>query len=202
MSISNGYTTLAALKARASIEDTRDDLTLETIITAVSRMIDNYCGRRFYAATETRYYTARDPYCLLVDDLLSVSALVTDEDGDRTYETTWASTDYDLYPDNAALEAQPEPFWKILVAPEGNYTFPVGVRRGVKVTGSWGFASSTPPVVGEACLLQAARIFARREAPMGVLGAGEAGGTVRIAWSGLDPDVRRLLDPLRRLSVG
>lgn len=201
MAIVNGYTTLATLKSRISISDETDDTELERIVTAVSRAIDDYCGRRFYAAAETRYYTAQHSDRLMVDDLLSITTLSTDDDGDRNYENNWAETDYYLYPDNAALDGQP--YWRIDVdGDNGDYTFPVGVRRGVKVVGSFGFCAtgSHPAPVEEACLIQSSRLFRRKDAPFGVAGSGEFGQTMIIAR--LDPDVKMLLGPYRRVVVG
>ncbi len=195
MAIVNGYTTLATLKSRISITDETDDTELERIITAVSRAIDDYCGRRFYAANETRYYTAMHSDYLLVDDLLSVTLLSTDEDGDRTYETTWTATDYDLEPANAALDG--EPYWEIRTAPEGRYSFP-STARGVKVTGSFGFASATPAVVEEACLAQCKLVFDARNSVSGVEG-GSVNPSVTVS---LHPFVRTLLNPYRRITVG
>jgi hypothetical protein len=208
--IVNGYTTLALLKARLDIAtaDTGDDSILEAIVTAVSRQIDDYCRRRFYAVSETRYFMARRHDRILVDDLLSVSALLTDEDGDRTYETTWAVTDYDLAPDNAQLESQPRPYWEIRATPDGDYCFPVGIPRGIKITGSWGFSATTPGVVAEACLWQSARVFRASEMPTGTAGGGEfethmVGGEfqTRTVAAGLHPFVRTMLNPYRRMVV-
>lgn len=196
MAITNGYTDLTTIKAHIGITDTTDDTRLERIVGAVSRQIDDHCRRRFYAATQTRVYTAQCSSELLVDDLLSVSTLKTDTDGDGTYETTWATTDYRLAPPNAQLESQPEPYWLIRTSPLGSYGFPVGIVDGVQIVGSWGFASSTPPVVTEACLLQSARIFERSKAAFGIAGDPTL-GAVRLS-AALDPDVRELLRPLIR----
>ena len=100
--------------------------------------------------------------------LISLTSLQTDEGGDRTYEYTWAATDYDLLPDNAALTL--EPYTVICTTPEGNYSFPVGIRKGVKIVGGWGYATLVPAQVREACLIQAARVFKRKDAPFGVTG--------------------------------
>ncbi|MCC6629956.1 MAG: phage head-tail connector protein, partial [Chloroflexi bacterium] len=147
MAITNGYTTLARLKARLGITDTTEDAALESLVEAVSRAIDDFCGRRFYAATQTRYYTANRSDRLLVDDLLSITTLKTDDDADGTFETTWTASDYLLAPYNAQQESQPQPYWRIESAPSGSYSFPVCVPRGVQIAGSWGFASTTPDVV-------------------------------------------------------
>ncbi len=195
MSITNGYTALATAKARIGISDADDDAIIEAVITAVSREIDDYCGRRFYAVSETRYYDARSSSFVLVDDLLSVSELKTDDAGDRTYGTTWAVTDYDLLPANAAMDGRS--YWQIAAAPNGDYAFPTGVAKGVKVTGSFGYAATTPAAVEEACLFQVALEFTSRHAPVGVMGGGDVATQVRS--TGLHPFSKRILDPYRRM---
>ncbi len=192
MAIVNGYATLAELKVRVGITDTGDDAVLEAVIEAASRAIDGETGRVFYAATATRYFTAEDSELLFVDDLLSVTTLKADEDGDRTYETAWAVTDYDLEPYNST------PYTRIQIAPKGTRTFPTG-RRGVEIAGSWGYAATAPDAINEACLLMAARLFKRKGAPFGVLMNPDL-GTARIPQ--IDPDVKLLLKPFVRLSIG
>jgi len=202
MAITNGYTSLDILKSRLGIAvtDTDDDTTLEAVITAVSRWIDRYCGRRFYTTTsdEARYYTAVQSDCLLTDDIVSVTSIATDEDGDQVYETNWAATDYELEPPNAALDG--EPYTTIRVSPNGNYSFPTGVLRGVKVVGKFGYAASAPAPVQEACIIQCSRIYRRKDAPFGVTGDPEFGQTAVIMR--LDWDVKYLLETYRRLEVG
>ncbi len=192
MALTNCYCTLAELQARMGVGDTIDDVTLEQVITGVSRMIDDYTRRRFYVVTpETRYYTPRHTDVVETDDMIAVTTVATDADGDRTYETTWAATDYGLCPINAAVDGHP--YTAIEIAPQGRYTFPM-VRRGLKIVGSFGYAATAPDVVREACLLQAARVFKRKDAPFGIAGVPEL-GMLRI--SQLDPDVKMLLNGVR-----
>lgn len=200
MTITNGYCTLADLKARLftgtpTVDATRDTI-LEDVIEAASRWIDDQCGRRFYTASETRTYTAQDYDLLFIDDLVSVTTLKTDEDEDRTYETTWATTDYDLEPENAALRGAP--YTMIRITPDGDYSFPVGVRRGVQIAGSFGYASTVPDPVKQACLMQAARLYKRKDAILGVAGVGQLGQqTVQRVPS--DDEIMELLRPYRRI---
>lgn len=198
MAITNGYCTLAEIKTRLGIADSTEDTVLEALVEAVSRAIDDYCQRRFYAATQTRYYTAWRPDRLLVDDLLSVTTLKTDDDGDGTFETTWATTDYLLAPYNAQLESVPQPYTTVEVSEQGDYSFPC-TRRGVEIAGSFGFSSTTPNVVKNACLFQAALEHRSTDAPLGVSGNDDIGQTVRL--TALHPVTRRLLEPYRRITV-
>jgi len=201
MTITNGYSTQAEFKERlwpTGVEDALHDILLDQIVTAVSRLIDGYCGRRFYAVTETNYFTRITPYLVLVEDLLTVTTLKTDADGDRTYESTWATTDYDLEPYNAPRLSPARPYTRIVTAPNGVHTFP-NMRRGIEIAGSWGFSATTPPAVKEACLLQSSRLYLRKDTPFGVTGSAEMGQAVVIPK--LDPDVKLLLDPFKRIGL-
>jgi hypothetical protein len=198
MAITNGYITLAELKRRMdlSIGSTANDADMEATITAVSRLIDQQTHRRFYTtdSDETRYYTADERnYLMPGDDIISITALYTDNDGNRTYEYTWAATDYDLCPVNAALDG--EPYTWLETAPNGDYVFP-STPRGVKVVGKFGYSATTPALVKEACLLQCQRVWKRRDAPFGVTGPNEFGQQTVITR--LDPDVVVLLEPITR----
>ncbi len=192
IAIVNGYTDLTTLKMRLDVFDGADDAQCETMIEAASRMIDGWCGRVFYEQTaQTRYFTP-EFYDLLIldDDLVSITTLKTDDDADRVYETTWAATDYDLDP-------QAGPYGRIAVAPNGRYGFPTH-RRAVQIVGTFGYAS-VPHAIREACLLQTARLWKRRDAPFGIAGSAELGQMQTIA--GLDPDVKQLLQPYKRYAA-
>lgn len=195
MAITNGYATLPDLKRRLSIEDTSEDAVLEQVIEAASRAIDAYTDRQFYATSATRYFTAESSELLFVDDLLTVTTLKTlsaNSSGTRTYGYTWATTDYDLEPYNST------PKTMIQVNPSGAYTFPTD-RKGVEIVGSWGYSSTTPDDINEACLIQAARLFKRKDSPFGVIGTPET-GVARIPT--VDQDVRQLIQRYRRLTIG
>ncbi len=195
MAITNGYATLAEIKARLGITDTTDDTILESVVEAISRMIDDYCARHFYQSSTTRYFTAEWGDLLRVPDLVSVSSLKTDDDGDRVYETVWATSDYDLVPYNASELSKP--YTRIEVTPNGNYSFPT-TPKGVEIIGTWGWPAIPKPIK-EACLLQAQILFKRKDAIFGVIGGGELGQPLRI--TGLDPQVQRLLAPFRRVGL-
>lgn len=191
------YLTLAEIKAyiwpTGATADTSDDDALTALITGVSRQIEGFCGRSFTTSdtNEARYFTAEDPEYLFLDDIISVSALNTDMDGDRTYEDTWGSTDYDLLPENAGTDT---PYTYIQVAPLGVYSFPLQ-RKGVKITGKWGWPSVPAPIV-EACKIQCGRVWNRRGAPFGVI-TNPVSGEMRLLRE-LDPDVQMLISPYKR----
>jgi hypothetical protein len=193
MAITNGYATLQELKLRLDITDSGADTVLEDVVEAASRTIDGWCSRTFYAETATRYLTAEMIDALfLPSDLIAVTTLKTDEDGDRVYETTWDTSDYDLDPDGGP------PYTAIYPTINGSYLFPTH-RRGIQIAGSWGYAATVPEAVREACLLQAARLFKRMDAPFGIAGSSDLGQLQAI--SAIDPDVKQLVMPYRKFAI-
>lgn len=200
MAITNGYCTLAEVKARLGIEtaDTADDTKLENMIEGISRALDELCCRRFYSdgSDATRYFTAEISEAVDPGDMVALTTLATDDNGDRTYENTWAPTDYDLEPYNAALDSKP--YTEIAVTPQGVYSFPSGIKKGVKIIGKWGWPS-TPESINEACLLLTEKLFKRKDAIFGVVGMPGMGELKQIIRD--DPEVNLLVMPYRRLDI-
>lgn len=196
MAITNGYCTLAEIKASLAISDSVDDTPLEAAVTAASRMIDDYTNRFFYQdgsvqTPQSRYYTSVDNWRLSVDDFVSLTEVATDENMGYNYDTIWAATDYLVDPVN-----NPRRGWPLTrLTAVDRYIFPRYLPQSVKLTGIWGW-SAVPAEVNMACLLQAARLFVRRQSPFGIAGSPDL-GTVRL-FSKLDADVETLVRPLRR----
>lgn len=197
MAIVNGYCSLAEVKSALMITDNTDDAKLERSIEGASRRIDGYCGRFFYQKNATVKLFARYIDTLfLQDDLVSVSSLKTDDNGDQSFSTTWtAGTDYALEPYDTNLTGLP--YYKVTAV--GGKTFPIftyPLLPGVQITGVWGF-SSVPHDIREACVLLAIRGFARYNAALGVVGFADMAIQVRA----VDPDVRDFLDPYRKFGI-
>lgn len=216
--INNGYCTLDDLKSSDVLRtptSANDDAFLADIITAVSREIDTETSRYFYksAADETRYFDAKVPDYLYIDDTVSITTLYTD-DGSRTYPYTWATTDFDLLPYEAISLAEPEPYRFIQVAPTGKYSFPITthqayiyphygsrfpITKGVKITGIFGWPQ-VPTLIAKACLLWSARTFMRYAAPLGVT-AMSALGQMTVKVPPPDPDVEMMIMNYSRPAV-
>jgi hypothetical protein len=133
------YVSLADLKRAVGESATTNDASLLAAAEDASRYLDGECHRKFFSQTATRYFTARNPTCLNVDDILSVTTLKTDQDGDRTYETTWQTTDFDL---SAGGDFNAYPYWQLTTTPLSSYWFP-RFARGVEITGLWGYGDGT-----------------------------------------------------------
>jgi len=201
LAVVNGYTTLTQLKAKLLPEGatfTTNDTMLENVIEAVSRWIDAYCGRIFYTtSSETRVYTPITSHLVVTDDIATITSVKLDI-GARTYPTTLASTDYDTLPFNTSSTVMP--IMGLTVAPTGSYNFYPSINKSVQIVGTFGVPSGCTWLeqVREACEIQCARIYKRKDSPFGVTGTGALGQISVI--EGLDTDVKALLDyPLRRM---
>ena len=196
MALTNCYCTLAELKASLAITDSVDDTPLEAAITATSRMIDDYTGRFFYRNGTTqspvaRYYTPLDPWTMNMDDNYTITEVATDDNFNQTYDTVWSTSDYMLEPVN-----NPQRGWPVnRMLAIGRYVFPYYLPQSVRITGIWGW-TSTPAEVNMATLIQAARLFTRRQSPFGIAGSPDL-GTVRLTAK-LDADVEALLRPFKK----
>jgi hypothetical protein len=197
MAITNGYCTLAELKASLDITDAIDDGILERAITSASRTIDRYCARNFYKVTATRLYAPRESYVCDIDDLGSLTTLRTTDDDTQTYDLTWSASDYQLEPLNGIVDGMPTPFTRIRAI--GDYTFQtLDGEASVQVTGVFGF-NSIPDEVSYATIIQASKLYTRKDSPLGVI-SGEY-GAMRVGVR-LDPQVTELVDAWRRIRVG
>ena len=195
MPITNGYATLAEVKAAMRIIDSVDDDLLELAIDAASRQIDGHCERVFYLTDGARIYTALDNYLTEIDDLAAITELKTSSDGDG-FDTTWAATDYQLEPLNGQAGGISSP--ATFIRATGDYLFPrMGQEALVKVTGTFGW-SAIPIAIKQATLILAQRQFKRYDSPLGVAGIGDI-GIIRV--SRIDPDVASLIAPFRRRRV-
>jgi len=196
MAITNGYCTLAEVKAALRLTDNTDDALLENSIEAASRRIDGYCGTFFYQKQATIDLFTRSPYYCNIPDLASSSiVLKTDDNGDESFITTWSASDYQLRPTATALTGLP--FRQIVAT--GTKTFPLFFdpdRPSVRVTGTFGW-SQIPDDVREACVLLSMRGFARYNSSLGVVGFADMAIQVR----SVDPDVRDYLMPYRKIAI-
>lgn len=206
MAITNGYATLAQVKASLRITDSVDDSLIELAINSASRLIDAYTARVFYnLGTQARFFSATDPYFCPIDDAQSITEVATALTSNGNYDTIWANPaanqnngDYQVEPLNAAYPTDG------IVAPITGvralwrYLFPtIGGNALVRVTGTWGWAS-VPDAITQACVIQAARIFKRNDSPLGIAGFGDM-GVLRVGRA-LDPDVQQLVEPYRRIN--
>ena len=146
--MTNSYITLDTLKSSGvlNIAGSGDDARLRALVEAVSRVVDNYCNRHFYVFHGTKRFDGSGAPTLLLPDLISIDAggLKTDDNKDRTFESTWATTDYRLMPSNAAPtvggDPHSRPYARIDVDIDAGSKaeFPLGAET-VQILGRWGW---------------------------------------------------------------
>jgi hypothetical protein len=193
MAITNGYATLAEIKAYMSISDNTYNDLLENLVESASRSIDRIANRRFYldATASARLYRAYSNIFVYVDDIGTTSNLVVavDENGNGTYSKTLTlNTDYILDP--LTSQSLNRPFTQLTMV-SNTETWPIfpgltsnGLRPGVQVTARWGWPS-VPDDLNMACLILTADLYKRKDAPGGILGLGDL-GVVRMSPIGRD----------------
>jgi hypothetical protein len=180
------YTTRALVKSYLRIDDTADDAFIDQWISAVSRNVDDHCGRQFgiVAAEPRRYIGTWDPHLGVwvyhIDDVFDVAAFTV------TNAAAVALTSFELYPLNAAPRGRPYTQLRTAVGGGGRLT----------MIAPWGWPT-VPASIPTAMHLQAARLAARRDSPFGVAGSPSEGSELRLLAQ-LDPDFKTVLKPYVR----
>ena len=180
------YATIADIKGVLGITSTTDDTIIRKIAEAASRSIDQYTNRRFYVTSETKYFDGA--VRLWIPDLLSINAsgLTTDEDGDGTFENTFATTDYITYGTGLEDSLNTFPYIRLEISEDSDYSsFASGVKKGVKIIGSWGYGdgiSALPYITSNTVTYYA------------LLATGTAVDVANIATSLLSPGQNILID--------
>lgn len=194
------YATVTELADYVHADEVADGTELGLAVTAASRAVDRFTRRQFGQTTtaEERFYTPywsarRGAWLVLTDDMaVAPTEVATSSDG----TTFTVVTSPVLLPRNAAAKQRP---WTMLQLPDSITEIAVD---GVRVTGQFGW-TAVPDTVKQATLLQASRVFTRRDAPFGIAGSPDQGSEMRLLAK-LDPDVQVMLADyrLRPLKVG
>ncbi|MCY0943538.1 phage head-tail connector protein [Streptomyces antarcticus] len=190
--MANEYADLGTLKRQLGLDDDDDtrDALLQQALTAASRSIDKAAGRRFWLDSEPvqrvyrphgRTVVEADGTALLVDDIGSTSGLVIETGSAAAWSVT---ATWETLPDNALTLGRP------VTALLRSGGWGTGTSR-VRVTARYGWPA-VPDEIVQAALIQASRLFKRKDSPEGITGSAEW-GVVRL--SRRDPDVWNLIEP-------
>ncbi|MFJ6645773.1 head-tail connector protein [Streptomyces sp. NPDC091290] len=191
--MANEYVTLEELKAHLGVEadDTSRDVLLNRARVSASRSIDKTTGRRFWLDADPvqRVFNPRgrvvredDGDLFLVDDIGDLEGLTVETGSGSSWS---AVTDYETSPDNALADGKPIDG---LLRPLGTWG---SATARLRVTAKFGWPA-VPDAVAEAALIQASRLYKRKDSPEGIIGSAEWG--VR-NLSRRDPDVWALIEP-------
>lgn len=214
--MATSYCTVANLKVQIEKTTAGSDAVLTSIIEAASRAIDNFCGREAgwfvaQAAATARLYSGSGGPVQRIDECMAVTLVeVKDSPTDSTYDT-WAATDYILATgDPRQPNFNKTPYTLLIVDPTGDethftsgaYSHVRGFRpleswgsRGVptvRITAKWGYATTCPPEIEQACIIQSAQNFKRAQSSWArTVGSADMG---IIAYPrDLDPAVKTIL---------
>ncbi|WP_460067382.1 phage gp6-like head-tail connector protein [Streptomyces sp. YKOK-I1] len=190
--MANEYVTLYELRRQFGLEpdDESRDAELDRVRASASRSIDKATGRRFWldeAPVQRTFRLAGRVVCeddgdlLLVDDIGDATGLVVETGSGSSWT---AITGYETQPDNALADGRP--ITGLLRSGSWGST-----TTRVRVTARFGWPA-VPEDIHEAALIQASRLYKRKDSPEGIIGSAEWG--VR-NLSRRDPDVWALIEP-------
>jgi len=183
------YTTASDVKTYLGIAASTDDTLIGSLITRAQKIIEEYTGRLFEAATLTKYFTIDNVegrwLYLWGYDLLSVTTL-TNGDG-----TEIASANYRLEPRNET------PKWAIRLDKDTDWEFDDSDSE-ISVAGTWGYAATAPNDIVHACIRLAAFLYKQKDTTADVDRPMMTGDGITIMPSQLPKDVQMILDKYRR----
>ena len=196
MAITNGYCSLNQIKAALRITDAVDDDLLEMAVESASRMIDSECDRNFFSTSATRDFIPSDSYTVDTDDLTAITSVKIDDQGDLTFLTTLAVSDYQAEPVNQRVSGNAFPIYRLRMI--GDYLLPLwGQQATVRIQGTYGF-TPVPTQITQATVIQAGRIFKRLDSLLGFAGFSDM-GVARVGR--VDPDVAAMIRPFKKYAA-
>ncbi len=181
----------------ASTTDTTYDTAIGNFITSASRLIDREVGREpnWFASTDeqTRYFDGSGEVVQDIDECHTLTSVSVSEQGltSSSGYTDWTlDTDFYVWPYNYSELGIP--FTRLIADFNGNgIKFP-RYRKSVKVVGQFGYSSTPPEDIKQACKIQAMRWFGRAKQMYQDASANANTGQL-IYIKKLDPDVEELL---------
>lgn len=189
------YVTLDEMRGYHRIADSLDDVQLGFAVTTASRIVDHVTSRQFgqgpaaetrvYRNDEISYSQTMNRWRIRVDDIGDPGSVVLTIGGEVV-------TDVEFDPPNAIENGRVVE--RLFVR---SMSFDNGRPGPASVQTQFGWPS-IPTTVTQATLLQAARLIRRREAPFGIAGSPDAGGSELRLLAMADPDVMVALRPYRR----
>lgn len=193
------------LKAYLGLSGTAQDTNIDNAINGASRQIDKFCDRRFWQddTVQVKYYNPTNDFYLTVDDISTTTGLIVqlDTTDDGTYDTTLTlDTDYILKPINPQIHKISNTTYYYpqnelqIIATRSSERFDPLIIKNVKITAKFGW-SKVPEAISQACLIQATRLFKRKDTPFNVMG-NEQTGTIQL-FNKFDVDARELIKPYK-----
>ena len=187
------YITTAELKEYLGIDGAGDDSLLDSMITHVQGIIDDYCNRAFEASDTTRYFDAiRDTNgnVLYLDRDLASITTVTNGDGAALNATTHYVT----------LDQSP-PYWGLRLRTNAGttWTYTTDPERAIAIAGKWAYSATAPAAIKHAARRLAGYIYHQKD-NAGELDRAVIAGNATIMPVQLPADIRLILAPYRKIT--
>lgn len=167
------------------------------LLTAAADAVMLDCGRQFFKSTaEARTYYPDPAGFIWVHDLISVTSILYDGNGDDTPETALTSAQYRLLPKTGGYGQAATRYTQIYPGVNSGHLFIPG--RPVLITGDWGYVETidgqvvAPRDIQLASLMLASRYLMRRKAKLGRMVIPEAGLSETLPRT--DPDYQAIVE--------
>ena len=196
--MANQYVDKNDFKTYIGISGSGQDTNIDNAIDGASRQVDRICGRHFWqdGSVTDKHYTPVSNLFLETADISTATGLIVklDTTDNGTHDTTLTiNTDFILTPVNPRVVSGTsyEPYTQIKILDTRSI-------NNVKVTAKFGFVA-VPEDVQQATLIQALRLFKRKDTPFNVFG-NEQTGTIEL-FNKFDPDAMSLLKRWRKSTL-
>lgn len=202
-SASRMYIELEQLKSTLHLSgETYADLDIRRAIGAACRAFDNATGRRYYLdadAAQVRTYTPQSGRITMIDDLVTMTSVKIDRNGDGIYEETWTlGTEYVLEPSNGPADGKP--YEHLHCRRWANRYFPTDVELSVQVTAKFGWPSIPDDVEAAVTILATKMLRRMREAPFGIVAISGMDQVALRSIARSDPDVAPIVAAYSRVA--
>ena len=183
------YVDKTDLKNMIGLSGTSQDNNIDNAINATSRLIDQITGRHFYKSesVQVKYFTPNNPFILDVPDIAHTTGLIVQLDTDfylKPLDVVDQDGDNDI------------PFQTLVIFDRrSSERFDPDIIRNVKITAIWGY-NVVPDAIKQATLLQASRLWKRKDSPFSTYGSSDTGE--RELFQKMDPDAKTLIKPYIR----
>jgi hypothetical protein len=188
------------LKGMIGLTGSGQDNNIDNAINASSRLIDQITGRHFYKSesVQVKHFTPNNEYILDVPDIANTTGLIvqldTTDDGSHD-KTITLDTDFYLKALNVTdMEGDYNiPYQSLVILDRrSSERFDPDIVKQVKITAIWGW-ENIPDAIKQATLLQASRLWKRKDSPFSTYGSSETGEME--LFQKMDPDAKTLVRP-------
>ncbi len=145
----NPYVSLDTFKERGALDvrGSTDDGRHLNLLEAVSRELDGVMRRHIYSLTATRYFSGngKTRYLFPDWDIIAITSLKEDDNGDGTYNIIWSSSDYELWPYDAdptgeTDRSRPYEALEVNLRSNGSQDVFLKGQKGYEITARFGYS--------------------------------------------------------------